>query len=370
MSNQFFERFPKYALLALQWQPKYVEFTDLIQWRSKLDLSNIEILYVVGIGNGQAYDLLKDWLCEDRARRLVFLEEDTGVVAALLERQTALFDDLQVDFECLLPETAIELAERYPAKQIEVVALPEKKIFPFSALSPATASQNDSFARLISRSIARLPAFRKFCSQSASPRTRFYANGLKGAFQGIPAIVCGAGPSLKKAIALLKKLEGRAVVIAGGSTLAALSSAGVEPHFGLAIDPNLEEYRRFRNSFAFECPLLISTRVFPGIFQTCNGPFGYLRSGIGGVPELWLEEELGLCDPLLGEHLSEESISVTAIALAFAQHIGCGPILLSGVDLAYTGGERYAPGISSEKTSLREMDAEKSAADRIFAQKR
>ncbi|HSX26527.1 MAG TPA: 6-hydroxymethylpterin diphosphokinase MptE-like protein, partial [Chlamydiales bacterium] len=153
-------------------------------------------------------------------------------------------------------------------------------------------------------------------------------------------------------------------------TLAALSSQGVMPHFGMAIDPNLEEYRRLRNSFAFHVPLLYSTRVFPAVFQTCNGPFGYMRSGIGGLPELWMEEELGLLDPLLGDFLSSESISVTAICLAWAQFLGCNPILLNGVDLAYTGKKRYATGVAEdEEVPFAAIDAEKSAADRILKRK-
>jgi len=211
--------------------------------------------------------------------------------------------------------------------------------------------------------------FENFVRNVPHLKHAFYANGLKNAFQGIPAIICGAGPSLQGAIPLLKQLEKKALIIAGGSAVAALSAKGVMPHFGMAIDPNLEEYRRFRNSFALECPLLFSTRLFPGVFRTCNGPFGYMRTGIGGAPELWLEEELGLTDPLLGENLSEESTSVMPICLAFAQHIGCSTVMLAGVDLAYTDGRRYAEGISKEKEQFGAIEAAKSAPDRILRRK-
>ncbi|HET9886002.1 MAG TPA: 6-hydroxymethylpterin diphosphokinase MptE-like protein, partial [bacterium] len=193
----------------------------------------------------------------------------------------------------------------------------------------------------------------------------FYANGLKGAFANVPAIVCGAGPSLDPA--LLN--DTRALILAGGSAVTALSAHGVIPHFGMAIDPNLEEYRRFRSSLAFEMPLLYSTRLFPAVFQTCDGPFGYMRSGIGGASELWIEEELGLQGPLLGEHLSEEAISVTAICLAWAVFLGCNPIVLSGVDLAYTNQRRYAAGVTDEVLAVREIEQEKSAPDRIVRRK-
>ena len=372
-ATKFFERFPKYALAALQWEPSGVEPADVSAWRASQDLSRIEVFYVFGLSQ-TAYIEVSDWLHAHPERRLVFLEENTGTIARLVEEGATLFDDPQVDFAYLPPGKAAdaliqELAEQYPAKRIEIAALPAKQSERFRRLRLALLRKTTLSHALFLDRLHGYQPFENFIRNVPHLQRAFYANAMKGAFSNIPAIVCGAGPSLKKAIAWLKELEGRALVIAGGSTLAALSAAGYEPHFGMAIDPNLEEYRRFRNSFAFECPLLISTRVFPAIFNTCNGPFGYLRSGIGGAAELWFEEELGLSDPLLGEHLSEESISVTAIALAFAQHIGCNPILLSGVDLAYTGGQRYAPGVSDEKMGLKELDVEKSAADRILRRK-
>lgn len=371
--EKFLERFPKYALLAPQWEAKELLPIDLTKWQKDLDLKNIEILYVFGLDKS-VYDFLYDWLHENVERRIVFLEEDTGVIAAIFDLETTLFEDPQIDFECLPPGKNAdflmqELAERYPVKNIEAVALPGKKNNRFHRLRMLLFRKTTlSHALFLDRMHGYQP-FENFARNVAHLRRAFYGNGLRGVFANIPAIVCGAGPSLTKAIPLLKELDGRAIVIAGGSTIAALSSAGFDPHFGVAIDPNLEEYRRFRNSFSFECPLLISTRVCPAIFNTCNGPFGYLRSGIGGAPELWLEEELRLLEPLVGEHLSEESISVTAIAIAFAQYIGCGPILLSGVDLAYTEGKRYALGVSDEKESLKAIDAEKSASDRILRRK-
>ncbi|HEX2583416.1 MAG TPA: 6-hydroxymethylpterin diphosphokinase MptE-like protein, partial [Chlamydiales bacterium] len=354
MLAQFCERFPKYALFAPHWTPKAKKGAP---WKP-LDLTNIDVLYL--FDRAANYPFVKGWLHENAERRLVLLEPDPGVVAALLQQKSALFEDPQVDLEFAPFDTA-ELAERYPAKRIELLG-PQK--LRLELLRKTTLSH-----ALFTDRLHGYQPFENFVRNLPHLKGAFYANALKGAFQGIPAIVCGAGPSLQTAIPLLKKLDRKALIIAGGSAVAALSARGVLPHFGMAIDPNLEEYRRFRNSLALECPLLFSTRLFPGVFQTCNGPFGYIRSGIGGAPELWLEEELGLMEPLLGENLSDESTSVMPICLAFAQHIGCPTILLAGVDLAYTGGKRYADGISEEKEPFKEIEAARSAADRILRRK-
>ncbi|HEY4255241.1 MAG TPA: 6-hydroxymethylpterin diphosphokinase MptE-like protein [Chlamydiales bacterium] len=360
----FSEKFPQYALLVPQWEPKKMETTSF-QW-DETCLNDIEVLYLFGLEDGSFYQKLSPWLHQHPERQLILLEEDEGVVAAHLLEEALWLLDAQVDFallpkgkskECLFQE----LAEKYPAKHIEVFGSPKERL---NLLRKSTLSH-----ALFTDRLHGFQPFDNFVRNVPRLQGGFYANGLKNAFQGVPVIVCGAGPSLEMAIPLLKQLEGRAIVIAGGSTLAALSAHGYQPHFGVAIDPNLEEYHRFQSSFCFECPLLFSTRVFPGIFHTCNGPFGYLRSGVGGALELWLEEELKLTDPLLGHHLSDESISVTSICLAFAQHIGASAILLSGVDLAYTGGRRYAGGVTEEKLSIKELEKGKNSPDRIVRKK-
>jgi len=345
---QFCERFPKYVLEAPSWPLKKQASSISKDWVKKLDLTHVELLYIFGLGDGSIYSHLREWLHEKSNRRIVFFEEDPTVVAALLDTGTILFSDLQVDFELLVSDTIDRFAIKYPVNRVEVICLPEKNDFRFRKnrliLLRKTALSNALF-------VDRLFGYRLFDNfRKNVPRLQgaFYANGLKDAFSEMPVIVCGAGPSLQEAIPLLRNLEGRALVIAGGSAIAALSAQGIEPHFGIAVDPNKEEYHRFCNSFFFEGPLLLSTRVFPGIFGTCNGPFGYLRSETGGASELWFEKEIGLTDPLLTNHMPEESTCVITLALAFAVHIGAKTITLAGMDLAYTGGKRYAEGVCSD----------------------
>ncbi len=365
---QFGERFPKYALLAPRWIPKVPTPCELKI--HNLQLNTVEVLYVFGL-RIEAYLLLKEWLHANPERQLVFLEEDEGIIAAAILDNALSLSDPQVDLEWLQqgPQRnaqLIALAERYPAKRIETVNCTSKpfKLESLTLLRKTTLSHAHFTDRLHSFQL-----FHNFVRNTQHLPHMFYANGLRGAFQGVPAIVCGAGPSLQNAISLLKELDGRALIIAGGSTLAALSAAGVEPHFGMAVDPNEEEMRRFEQSFCNECPLLISTRVYPGIFRTCNGPFGYMRSGIGGACELWLEDALGLNEPQIAQHLSEESMSVTSTCLAFAQYIGCTCILLSGVDLAYTDGKRYATGVMKEELKNKSQALSCSTADQILWRK-
>ena len=363
----FMERYPMLALLFPRWTPSETPFESI----KHFDPGKSEVIYIYGLGVGAPYFQMKSWLHEKGDRKLVFLEDDEGHFAYFLQspHSAALLSDPQVHFE-LIGKDKKELqtiAEKFPMRRVEMAALPSKDKNRFRSLKLALLRKTTLSHALYQDRLHGDHLFQNFAQNLRHLPSSFYANGLKGAFQGIPAIICGAGPSLQSAIPLLKTLSGRALIIAGGSTLAALSSQGVPIHFGIAVDPNWEEVRRMKNSFAFDTPLLYSTRVHPGIFQTCSGPFGYMRSGIGGVLELWMEEALGLQDPLIGKHLSQESISVTTVCMAWAVFLGCSAILLSGVDLAYTNQKHYAAGVKlGEEIPLPLFDVEKCAADRIL----
>lgn len=363
----FLERFPKLGLLAPTW-PLTEEVTESI---GDIDLSKVEALYIYGLGQGASYFSVCAWLKENPDRQLIFLEDEPGHIASFLYTRQAkkILSDPQVHLELISKrgEELRSLAQQFPFDHFEVLALPSRKKGRFPSvrlqlLRQTTLSQALHLDRLYGHQL-----FEHFLQNLRHLPASFYANRLKDRFQGIPAVVCGAGPSLQQALPHLRELEERALLIGGGSTLAALSAEGILPHFGMAVDPNPEEFERLKNSFTFEMPLLYSTRVFPAVFQAMNGPFGYLRSGIGGALELWLEEALGLLDPLVGTHLPVESLSVTEMCIAWAQFLGCRPIFLSGVDLAYTKNKRYAPGVSeNSEISLNLIDSEKKASDRIL----
>lgn len=346
------ERFP---LLGLMY-PSLKTIEAQFEFLKPFDIGKADVVIIFGLRMGAPYFQLKDWLHEKPNRKIIFIEEQFAYFIAN-SPHVSLLKDPQVFLENQF------VPEKYPFHRVEILGLTSaKKLNALRKITLAHALHQDR--------LHGYQPFRNFMQNVKQFPHSFYANALKDKFRDVPAIVCGAGPSLQKAIPALKKLADRALIIAGGSTLAALSSQGVPIHFGIAIDPNLEEYRRLKNSFAFDTPLLYSTRVHPDVFQTCSGPFGYLRSGIGGILEVWMEEELRLLDPLIGENLSSESISVTSICVAFAQYLGCRTICLSGVDLAYTNQKRYADGVCADvDNSFQEIDAEKSAADRILRRK-
>ena len=374
----FIERFPRYALSLPTWSLA----TDVLppidpKWLGSLPLVHAEVLYLYGMGDGRAAILLQEWL-KDPSHRLIFLEPQEDRVVQFLHQPFAkeVLQSSQIEIYHLpqrREKTALlqELSERYPMRGVFFESGPHLSPHDRSAmlrtklqLMRKTALTHALF---VDRFMHHIPLSHLVHHVRHFP-SYFYANRMKDAFQGIPAVICGAGPSLQRSIDDLRQLEHQALIFAGGSAIAALSREGICPHFAVAIDPNPDEFQRLKNSFAFEAPVLLSSRLFPDCLATLNGPSGYVRSGMAGITELWMDEELQLTEPILGEHLSSESLSVTTLSAAIAYFFGCDPIIFDGLDLAYTQNRRYADGVMAPEEdsdqSLQPVDRHMMKKDR------
>lgn len=316
----------------------------------------VEVLYIYGV-SPKLYTDAKTWLHGSQGKKLVFLEDNLSALHAFLKTNEAhdILSDLNVHFSFIsepkMRKTLLEeLAQSFPSDRIAFTAssakLSNKKKCQDIEL---TLKRNSAaFHALLSESLHSHKLFGNLLPNILRLGDSFYANKMKNEFKGVPAIICGAGPSLATAIPLLKTLENKALIIAGGSSLAALSNYNITPHLGMALDPNHDEFLRLRPSTAFEVPLLYGNRLLPDVFMTCNGPFGYLKSDTGGIFEAYCEDHLKIEGEAIGPDLGREAFSVTTLGVALAYALGCDPIIFVGVDLAYTGKRRYAGGVVSE----------------------
>lgn len=347
------------------------------EWISSFALEKIEILYCYGIGLGYCYPLLKEWLKQESGKRLVFLEDDLGALATFL--QTEISEEILADPQVVLryvQDWASELetlAQTFPYTHVETTALPsyaKREKQKISKMRLQLLRKSSSYHALFSEALFSPKLLENLAINLRRLPSSFYANGMRGRYKDLPAIICGAGPSLKTAIPRLKSLENRALIFAGGSAIAALSNQGVLPHFCMALDPNPEEMERLQAASTFELPLLFASRLNPDTFLTQNGPTGYLKSDTGGVFETWIEEKLSILGEAVGPDLGGEAFSVTTLAVAFAYLLGCNPIVLAGVDLAYTGMQRYAEGVMAQNTlSIKTLKTDKRATDRLLRRK-
>lgn len=162
---------------------------------------------------------------------------------------------------------------------------------------------------------------------------------LKGALKGIPACICGAGPSLEKHRDALLSLKGKALILAGGSAPAALSHMGIAADLIGHIDPDPPQ-ERFKAHSVFEAPLLYQDRVAPRILDAAHGSLIWFPSS-GGYPiEQWLYERLGF-----SAGIWDGGWNAATFLASVAVWMGCNPILFAGVDLLGSEDNLYAQGI-------------------------
>jgi hypothetical protein len=156
---------------------------------------------------------------------------------------------------------------------------------------------------------------------------------LRGALQGYPAVVIGAGPSLERDWEILAEASDRVVLIASDSALLPLLRRGVVPDFVVTIDP------QYINSIAL-CsaasrmtgpgPILIAD---PAVYPTtlrCFPGTSILTSSVFS-PGSIIERFSGK----LGKIAAGGSVMTTAFD--FARLTGAGPVYLMGLDLSYRG---------------------------------
>ncbi|MBS3905340.1 MAG: motility associated factor glycosyltransferase family protein [Simkania sp.] len=328
---------------------------ELSRFSKELCLNDVEVFYLYGLGLGHHITLFQEWLQSTPKRRLVVLEDDLAVIDACYRfGRSEVFSHPQIYLRFVPHGRAwhnvlLECAKDFPGthfsmKALESYAKDKKKqrlsklklkLFRFSGLVH-TYFTEAIHAHLIHRNL--------LCNLQHLTRS-FDARGLKDTFKGTPAVICGAGPSLKGCISTLQTLQDRALIIAGGSTITALGNAGVMPHLALAIDPNEEELHRLQASIVQETPFIYGQRLHSKVFDTFNAPLGYAPTKTGGSAEDWIHGKLHLGEETIGGELGPEALSITTLGLSIAYAMGCDPIIIAGVDLGYVGLERYAPGV-------------------------
>lgn len=152
-----------------------------------------------------------------------------------------------------------------------------------------------------------------------------------------PVVVASGGPSLTKQLPVLKKFRNHVIIVASGSTINSLVSAGIEPDYVVSVDGAKINFEHYKN------------------LKTSNTSLIYLMSNYHEIRNVFHTEcyfTLGHSEKNLKEHLSgvvnEEVVlfrggpSCAHYAFDFAQYITSGPITLIGQDLAFTDNKTHA----------------------------
>ncbi len=161
-----------------------------------------------------------------------------------------------------------------------------------------------------------------------------------------PAVVCGAGPSLEKAIAFIREERPRVTLVAVDTALSVLHGHGVVPDLVVALEGQLANAYDFlpipNRDYHLVTDLSASplvARVHPRASWTVSEfvPFSLIRRlrSLPGVQ--WSLPPLG---------------SVGVAAVRIAADLGCSPILCTGLDFAVSPGVTHARGAPACLTGM------------------
>ncbi len=324
-------------------------------WFAQLPLSDTHLLCVYGVGCGHYYEAARSWLKKNRKHRLVFLEDDLGVIQKLLETKqgSKILRDCQVQllfFSDIQAQSSIFSTLPWDLKMKNVVVTGLKAYLKMKPEVFDTVSHklkyDASITTVALEEYLKFGAhfYRNFYQNILYLPDSYLGNHLFGKFKKIPAIICGAGPSLSKHLKMLRGLRDKAIIFAGGSALNALQAAGIDPHFGAGIDPNLCQLTRLQSTRSEHLPFFYRNRMFHEAFKAIKGPRLYITGSGGYNTSEFFEDKFHLESEFI-----DEGHNVVNLCVEIAFRLGCDPIIFIGLDLSYTGMKLYAPGVIEEE---------------------
>ncbi len=155
------------------------------------------------------------------------------------------------------------------------------------------------------------------------------ADILFNKFQGLPAIIVSAGPSLERHLDLLKEIGNRALIVAPGTGARILDQGGIKAHLAMAMDawePEADIFKDYQGT----CPLVGSFRLHPRISQEFPNRILWFATSSDRLAQYYYHRFQNKSPAVINDY---PSVSMCAIDYAF--ELGCNPIILIGQDLCY-----------------------------------
>lgn len=336
---------------------------SLTAWFENQLIISEEIVLIYGIGLGYHYQFFKDWLKQNPKRFLVLIDDDPAVWHRFLEGSlaTEIMADSQViliDFKSPEYDQWNDFRNKF-RWVITSSSLKPTKIFAAESYTVHRASECELIMRQLSYLIEQASKFARemisnpgmlyynyFKNMLVLPQCDTITHNIQTKLKGLPFIICGAGPSLAKVMPLLDDLRDKAVIFAAGTAMNILTRRGLRPHFGGSVDPMEIQESRIMSSIAYEIPHIFIPRFFYGATPHLHGPLLFHNLFGGSLCSSWFSSELGLPDDRWNLGISTSTVATTMAAV-----FGTELVILLGMDLAYTQGERYSEGVTSHPTS-------------------
>ncbi|MEK5071465.1 motility associated factor glycosyltransferase family protein [Sporosarcina sp. FSL K6-1508] len=182
----------------------------------------------------------------------------------------------------------------------------------------------------------------------------------KSAFEGKPAIIVAAGPSLNEEFENLRyiKENGLAYIFSVGSAINALIEHGIYPDAACTYDPterNQLVMQKIKDENITDIPLVFGSSVGYETLEEYPGKMMHMITSQDTVSPQLLDttESIGIV-------LDAPSIAV--VTLQLLMQLGNNPIVLAGQNLGFKDNKRYASGIEYDSVENELNEEEKKEA--------
>lgn len=313
-----------------------------------LENSNIETTIIIfGLGSGM---ILNNYPLDNyKVRKIIFIEPSIEVYNYNIKFNGEILEKYQLEYI-----TLSEFEKKLNYYIIEDDMLDLKFVDSFNCKNIFSDEYNRILKILYDISMSKIINFNTE-SVFESIHLENYINNLlrinksielkklKNMFENMPAIIVSAGPSLSKNIDILSKNKDKFIIITGQRTLKTLLDKGIEPDIVCSVDPSILCYDMVKT---LECDKYILVQTIVAnyklvskfkdniIFNEKNLEFFANKYLHDNIPKLFMGG------------------SVAHACVAFADYIGCNPVVFVGQDFAYTNDKMHADIASYEKTNI------------------
>ncbi len=153
---------------------------------------------------------------------------------------------------------------------------------------------------------------------------------LEGLADGVPVLLCAAGPSLDQVLPHLPELAERCLLVAVDTSVAALMAVGVQPDITVVVDPQYWNTRHLDAARDFSGIVVSESSTHPRVFRLLHAAEPVFCGSLFPLGKV-LEEALGP----IGELGAGGSVSTAAWDLA--RRIGASKVMSAGLDLGFPG---------------------------------
>ena len=321
------------------------------KWAEQFALQNIEVhIFMFGFGNGIFIRELLNRMMKDA--NIYVWEPDVSIFNVIV-KDTDVADIIDEErFHLYLGEKGLKELKEVMLRRVNWTNLPtqircshigydklyEKEyqlfreaLYYVNQMSTVTRNTNAHFAH---RSVVNTIQNLRYMRHSN------YITELIGKIpEGIPAIIVAAGPSLDKNMALLRKAQGKSLIIATDTALRVLEKNGMPYDCIITVDPAKPASYFTSCPGCKEKPLFCVTQGEKGILKFHTGRKIW---GSGALYLEWLYLLFGMYFP---ETDLGGSVATSATLTAF--QLGIKDIILIGQDLAYGETHTHAGGVNS-----------------------